>query len=168
MSARIRKAYPAESETLADIGFLAWDKDLRPLLSGAAADREVERRRLSHEVQAGLDRIILAEIDGVPVGWCSRARGRSYIPYLFVTPLLQNLGIGTLLLMRMESMLELEGFGRVQLHTLADNVRAVSFYQRQGYRILALRPEERLSRNPDPGVRLEKQLSPWRGPVGAP
>ena len=91
-----------------------------------------------------------------------------YFALLFVTPLLQNLGIGTLLLMRMESMLELEGFGRVQLHTLADNVRAVSFYQRQGYRILALRPEERLSRNPDPGVRLEKQLSPWRGPVGAP
>jgi ribosomal-protein-alanine N-acetyltransferase len=166
MSARIRKAFPAEVAALADIAFLAWDKDLRPLLSGAAADRQTEQRRLGREVQAGLDRIILAEIDGAAVGWCSRARGRSYIPYLFVTPLLQNLGIGTLLLMRMESMLELEGFGRVQLDTLADNVRAVSFYQRQGYRIMALPPEERRGRSPETGVRLEKQLSPWRGPVG--
>ena len=55
MSARIRKAYPAESETLADIAFLAWDKDLRPLLSGAAADREVERRRLSPASQPLFD-----------------------------------------------------------------------------------------------------------------
>ena len=58
-----------------------------------------------------------------------------------MTPLLQNHGIGSALLRRMESMLELEGADRVQLDTLADNVRAVNFYQHQGYQILALKSE---------------------------
>lgn len=165
MTATIRKALASEVEILADIAFVAWDKDLRPLLRGPAANRDLERRRLSHEVHAQLDRIIVADIDGVAVGWCSRARGRAYIPYLFVTPLLQNHGIGTLLLNRMESMLELEGADRVQLNTLADNVRAVSFYQHQGYRILAMRPEDQTAHNPETSIRLEKKLTPYRGPV---
>ncbi|HEY9012453.1 MAG TPA: GNAT family N-acetyltransferase [Devosia sp.] len=162
----IRKALTSEVEALADIGYAAWDKDLRPLLAGPAANRGLERRRLSHEVHASLDRIIVAELDEMPVGWCSRARGRAYIPYLFVAPLLQNHGIGTLLLNRMEAMLELEGADRVQLNTLADNVRAVSFYQHQGYRILAMRPEDQSAHNPETSVRLEKRLSPYRGPIG--
>ena len=53
--------------------------------------------------------------------------GRAYVPFLFVTPLLQNQGVGTALLQRMESLLELEGADRIQLDTLADNVRAVNF-----------------------------------------
>lgn len=165
MTATIRKALASEVEILADIAFVAWDKDLRPLLRGPAANRDLERRRLSHEVHAQLDRIIVADIDGVAVGWCSRARGRAYIPYLFVTPLLQNHGIGTLLLNRMESMLELEGADRVQLNTLADNVRAVSFYQHQGYRILAMRPEDQTAHNPETSIRLEKKLTPYRGAI---
>jgi [ribosomal protein S18]-alanine N-acetyltransferase len=165
MTAVIRKALASEIETLADIAFVAWERDLRPLLAGPAANRDLERRRLSHEVHANLDRIIVAEIDGVAVGWCSRARGRAYIPYLFVTPMLQNHGIGTLLLHRMESLLELEGADRVQLNTLADNVRAVAFYQHQGYRILALRPEDQSAHNPETSIRLEKRLAPYRGTI---
>lgn len=165
MTAVIRKALASEVETLADIAYVAWEKDLRPLLSGAAANRDLERRRLSHEVHANLDRVIVAEIEGVAVGWCSRSRGRSYLPYLFVTPLLQNHGIGTLLLHRMESMLELEGAERVQLNTLVDNVRAVAFYQHQGYRILAMRPEDQSTHNPETTIRLEKRLAPYHGAI---
>ena len=161
----IRKAVASEVETLADIGFVAWERDLRPFLSGVAASRENERRRLSKAVHELLDRTIVADVDGVAVGWCARQRGRAYIPFLFVTPLLQNRGIGTLLLRRMESMLELEGADRVQLDTLADNVRAVSFYQQQGYQILALKREGRMGPDPETGVRLEKRLMPYRGMV---
>lgn len=165
MTAVIRKALASEIEILADIAYVAWDKDLRPLLSGPAANRDLERRRMSHEVHANLERVIVADVDTVPVGWCSRARGRAYIPYLFVTPLLQGHGIGTLLLRRMETLLELEGRDRVQLNTLADNVRAVAFYQHQGYRILAMRPEDKSAHNPETSIRLEKRLSPYRGAI---
>src|SRR5690606_37224453 len=110
-----------------------------------------------------LDRTIVAELDGVAVGWCARQRGKAYIPYLFVTPLLQNHGIGTALLRRMEPMLELQGADRVQLDTLADNVRAVNFYQHQGYQILVLRSEGQPGQSAAVSVRLEKRLQPFRG-----
>ena len=161
----IRKAIPSEIETLADIAFVAWERDLLPFLHGSAASREAERNRLSAAVRDGLDRIIVAEVNEVSVGWCQRARGRAYIPFLFVTPLLQNQGVGTALLRRMESMLELEGHDRIHLDTLADNVRAVNFYQHQGYQILALKTEGQPGRDTQTSVRLEKRLDPWRGPI---
>lgn len=161
----IRKAVASEVETLADIGFVAWERDLMPFLSGAAANRQNERRRLSQAVRELLDRTIVAEVDDIAAGWCTRARGRAYIPFLFVTPLLQNHGIGSLLLRRMESMLELEGADRVHLDTLADNVRAVNFYQHQGYQILALKSAGQPGVLGSTSIRLEKRLAPYRGPV---
>ena len=161
----IRKAMSSEAERLADIALLAWDRDLRPFLSGEAASPAVEKRRLSQVVHELLDRVIVAEADEMAVGWCARARSRPYIPYLFVTPPLQNRGIGTLLLRRMESILELEGAERVQLDTLSDNVRAVNFYQHQGYRIMVLKPDGPHRSDAQSSVRLEKRLSPYKGPV---
>jgi len=67
----IRKAMPSEVETLADIGFVAWERDLMPFLSGSVA-KQNERKRLSAAVHELLDRTIVAEIDGVAVGWCAR------------------------------------------------------------------------------------------------
>jgi len=160
----IRKAILSEVETLADIGYVAWERDLMPFLNGTAAIKQNERKRLSTAVHDLLDRIIVAEIDGVAVGWCARQRGKAYIPYLFVTPLLQNHGIGTAILRRMESMLELQGADRVQLDTLADNVRAVNFYQHQGYQILVLKSEGQPGQTAM-SIRLEKKLQPFRGAI---
>ena len=161
----VRKAVASEAESLVDMAMLAWERDLRPFLSGEAASRQNEKHRLGTAIHELFDRTIVAEIDGVPVGWCARARNRPYIPYLFVTPSLQNQGIGKLLLRRMESLLELEGNDRVQLDTLSDNVRAVNFYQHQGYRILVLKREGPQGNDPHLSIRLEKRLSPWRGPL---
>jgi len=161
----IRKAVASEAERLAEIGYLAWERDLRPFLNAEQQNRQAERRRLQNAVHDLLDRTIVAERDGIAVGWCARARGKAYIPFLFVAPLSQNQGIGTLLLKRMESILELEGCDRVQLDTLSDNVRAVNFYQHQGYQILALKHEGGLGRDPQTSVRLEKRLAPYRGPL---
>jgi len=165
LNAIIRKALPGEIETLADIAFVAWERDLLPFLHGAAASRNAEKMRLTTAVHDGLDRIIVAEVNEIAVGWCQRVRGRAYIPFLFVTPLLQNQGLGSALLRRMESILELEGAERIQLDTLADNVRAVNFYQHQGYQILALKSEGLPGRETQMSVRLEKRLDPWRGPI---
>ena len=161
----IRKALANEVETLADVAFVAWERDLLPFLVGQAASRAAEKQRLASAVREGLDRIIVAEVNELAVGWCQRIRGRAYVPFLFVTPTLQNQGVGSALLRRMESMLELENESRVLLETPADNVRAVHFYERQGYHILALKPEGRDPAGPLMSVRLEKRLNPFRGPV---
>lgn len=164
-SISIRKALPAEAERLAEIGYVAWETSILPLLTESPGMRQGERRRLRMAVGEMIDRIIVADLAGIPIAWCSRAKGRSYIPFLFVAPEFQNSGLGTMLLRRMESLLELEGADRVLLETPADNVRAVRFYERQGYRILALRPDGRQGHEPFMSVRLEKLLDPYTGPV---
>jgi 2-amino-4-hydroxy-6-hydroxymethyldihydropteridine diphosphokinase len=161
----IRNAEIAEAPRLADIAFRAWQSGIFPLLHDKPGLREAERRRLSHAVTEQFARTIVAVVDGLPVGWCSRSSRRAYIPYLFVAPELQGHGLGSLLLTRMESLLELAGAERVHLETPADNVRAVRFYERQGYRILALRPDSRSIHDPFLSVHLEKRLRPFAGPL---
>jgi [ribosomal protein S18]-alanine N-acetyltransferase len=161
----IRKAEKADGRRLADIAFRAWECGIFPLLTERNGLREAEQRRLAQVVSETLSRIVVAEVDGVVVGWCSRSARRAYIPYLFVMPELQGNGIGSTLLRRMESMLELEGAERVHLETPADNVRAVRFYEKQGYRILALRPDGRAAHEPFMSVHLEKRLQPFEGEI---
>ena len=161
----IRKAETADAPRLADIAFRAWEAGILPLLSNQPGLRDAERRRLSHAVAEQLSSIIVAVVDGVAVAWCSRSKRRAYIPFLFVAPEFQGHGVGSMLLRRMESMLELQGAERVHLETPADNVRAVRFYERQGYRILALRPDGRADHEPFMSVHLEKRLRPFSGPV---
>jgi ribosomal-protein-alanine N-acetyltransferase len=161
----IRKAERVDAPVLAQIAYDAWATGILPLLKERPGMRATEERRLNHVVNETLDRIIVAEMNGIPVGWCSRARGRAYVPYLFVIPQMQNQGIGSALLGRIETMLELEGAKRVHLETPADNVRAVRFYERQGYRILALRPDGRQAHHPFMSVHLEKRLNPFDGEI---
>jgi ribosomal-protein-alanine N-acetyltransferase len=164
---QIRKAERSDIPALCRIGYEAWLNGILPLMVERPGQRATERARLEAAVVDTIERIVVAEVDDIPVGWCSRARGRAYIPYLFVDPDMQGLGIGSLLLKRMESMLELVGASRVALETPADNVRAVRFYERQGYRILAMRPDGKPGRDPFMSVHLEKALRPYAGPIGA-
>jgi 2-amino-4-hydroxy-6-hydroxymethyldihydropteridine diphosphokinase len=161
----IRKAEKADATRLATIAYRAWESSILPLLKDQPGLREAERRRLAQAVGEQLGNIIVAVIDSVPVAWCSRSKRRAYIPYLFVIPELQGHGLGSMLLRRMESMLEFEGAERVHLETPADNVRAVRFYEQQGYRILALRPDGRAVHEPFLSVHLEKRLRPFDGEV---
>ena len=161
----IRKAESEDARRLADIAYRAWESGILPLLTERPGMREAEQRRLAQVVSETLGRISVAEVDGVVVAWCSRAAKRAYIPFLFVMPELQGNGLGSMLLRRVETILELEGADRVQLETPADNVLAVRFYEKQGYRILAMRPDGRAAHEPFMSVRLEKVLSPFVGVI---
>src|SRR5688572_10676194 len=127
----IRKAEPTDGRRLADIAYRAWESGIFPLLTEQPGMKHAEPAPLAQAVAETLSRIIVAEVDGIVVAWCSRSARRAYIPYLFVMPELQWHGLGSTLLRRMESMLELEGAERVQLETPADNVRSVRFYEKQ-------------------------------------
>jgi [ribosomal protein S18]-alanine N-acetyltransferase len=162
---RIRKAEISDAPRMAELAYSAWETGILPVLTTKPGQCETERKRLSHAVGEGWPQSIVAEMSGIVVGWCSRAKDRTYIPYLFVMPEVQGHGIGAQLLNRMEAMLELEGAERIQLETPADHVRAVRFYERQGYKILAMKPDGRGNRDPFASVHLEKRLSPFRGVV---
>ena len=162
----IRKAEPADARCLTELAFEAWERGILPLLTEHPGMREAEHQRLRRAVAETLSRIVVADLDGEPIGWCSRSAKRAYIPFLFVAPEMQGQGIGSILLRRMESMLELAGATGVHLETPADHTRAVRFYERQGYRILAMRPDGRSLHEPFMSVHLEKKLHPFTGDLG--
>ncbi|SFV32001.1 Ribosomal protein S18 acetylase RimI [Devosia crocina] len=162
---KIRKAEISDAPRMSDIAFSAWDTGIRPLLDERPGQRESERTRLSQAAGMNWQNAIVATINGIVVGWCCRSPRRSYIPYLFVMPDMQGNGIGAQLLSRMEMILEMQGARRVHLETPADNVRAVRFYEKQGYHILALRGEGRRAHEPFMSVHLEKALHPIEGAV---
>jgi [ribosomal protein S18]-alanine N-acetyltransferase len=100
----IRKAETSDARRLADIAYRAWESGIFPLLTEQPGLKQAEQRRLAQAVAETLSRIIVAEVDGIVVAWCSRSARRAYIPYLFVMPELQGHGLGSTLLQRMESM----------------------------------------------------------------
>jgi ribosomal-protein-alanine N-acetyltransferase len=162
----IRKAEISDVPRMASIAFSAWDSGIRPLLDERPGHREAKRLRLAQAAGMNWQNAIVATIDDVVVGWCCRSSRRAYIPYLFVMPDMQGNRIGARLLDRMETMLELMGATKVHLETPADNVRAVRFYEKQGYHIMALRTEGRSAHEPFMSVHLEKQLAPFHGEIG--
>ncbi|QQR40640.1 GNAT family N-acetyltransferase [Devosia rhizoryzae] len=164
LSIRIRKATISDAPRMAAIAFDAWSTGILPILTPRPGQRDRERQRLSQAVGAGWPDAIVADMQGIVIGWCSRAKSRNYIPYLFVEHDMQGHGIGAMLLNRMEAMLELEGAERIHLETPADHVRAVRFYERQGYKILAMKPDGR-GHHPLMSVHLEKRLSPFVGDI---
>jgi ribosomal-protein-alanine N-acetyltransferase len=163
---RIRKAEPADTDKLAELGYRAWHDGILPLLPSAPGAKQAERHRLHQAVVELLDRIIVVDVNGQPMGWCARSKRRSYIPYLLISPEAQSQGLGAMLLKRMESIMELEGADRVELETPADNVRAVRFYEKQGYRILAMRADNAHAHLAFMRVHLEKRLNPYFGNIG--
>ncbi|MDB5505846.1 MAG: GCN5-related N-acetyltransferase [Devosia sp.] len=162
---QIRKAEKTDIERLADIAFRAWEHSILPLLGATPEMVRREKQRLHNIAAETSERIIVAELDGRAIGWCSRARNRAYVPFLFVAPEYQGHGVGTALLRRIESMLELGGATRVHLETPADNVRAVRFYEKQGYHILAMRTDGRTNEDALTSIHLEKTLHPFKGHV---
>ena len=161
----ICKAEATDAPRMALIAFAAWETGIMPLLSDGPSQRERERQRLSLAAGNVWPNSVVARLNGIVVGWCCRASRRNYIPFLFVMPDVQSHGIGAALLDRMEAMLELEGISRVRLETPADNVRAVRFYEKQGYHILSIPADARNAHDAFMSVHLEKQLHPYSGRV---
>jgi [ribosomal protein S18]-alanine N-acetyltransferase len=162
----IRHADPAEAMDLAALGYSAWEQSILPLYGDRDRSRDALLNQLAAYCQTHIEDIIVAIAGDEILGWCSRLRGRGYVPYLFVTPHLQGQGIGGLLLHRMEAIFELEGRDIVQLETPADHVQAVKFYENQGYSILAMKLDGRGAHKPFMSVRLEKRLRPYAEPLG--
>jgi len=157
---QIRKAELADVPRMSILAYEAWERGILPLMSEQPHMRESERRRLARATALAWQHAMVAMEDAAVVGWCSRIPRRNYIPFLFVAPGSQGQGVGKALLERMEMMLELEGAEFVHLETPADNVRAVRFYERQGYKIMALRSGEGDLRQSFMSVHLEKRLHP--------
>ena len=73
----IRKAETSDARRLADIAYRAWESGIFPLLTEQPGMKQAEQRRLAQAVAETLNRIIVAEVDGIVVAWCSRSARRA-------------------------------------------------------------------------------------------
>lgn len=160
---RLRQAEYGDEMDLAALAFVSWEQGILPLYKERRSSREALVDQFNIYCRDRLGDIVVAELHGEVVGWCSRLRRKAYIPYLFVAPHMQGRGIGGMLLKRMESIFELEGYAAVHLETPADHVNAVHFYENQGYNILAMKMDGTGAHKPFMSVRLEKKLKPFNG-----
>lgn len=132
----LRRARPEEAVALGDIGFAAWAASAFAVADAGRVDRE----RLLAEFRAfGVEHspaTLVAEDDGMPLGWGAREDGNQLISDLWVTPEAQGKGVGGLLLAALVDEIWTAGYPRAELETLASNQQAVGFYQRHGFGIV--------------------------------
>lgn len=141
----VRWGVPDDAQALAEIHVLAWQVGYRGLLpdslldSLAAADRLPRWRVRLAETAT---RVLVAELDGQTAGWLvigpqrdedlDRQRvGEIYAVYIH--PDFWRRGCGTALLTRAKAELCARGFSEATLWVLRDNVRAIRFYEAQGF-----------------------------------
>lgn len=133
LDATIRPARQDEAEHLGEIGFASWAGSEHGELDGGRGDRVRLRQAFIGFGVKLWPVILVAELDGAPVGWASRENSDNYVSDLWVAPYWQGRGIGARLLDAMEAEIRAGGHATAELETRAGAVRAVRFYHRQGY-----------------------------------
>jgi N-acetylglutamate synthase-like GNAT family acetyltransferase/8-oxo-dGTP pyrophosphatase MutT (NUDIX family) len=154
MPLKLRLAAPSDSTDLTDILHRAkasW---------GYPEDKMVEFRehwRISEELIQS-QHMTVAEADGVPVafsGLVVQGEDTLLIDYLFVAPEVQKQGVGDLLLTRAEDYARQNNLKRLCLES---DTNAVPFYQKRGFKTIAIRESEMLPGNEIP--LMERFLPP--------
>ena len=127
----------ADHDMVGAVGFAAW-------LSGGALDArfqsgaviEAARRAFVAYPANAKSEVIVAEIDGVVVGWIAREERPDNISDLWVNPAFHARGVGSRLLQQLIASMELEGVATQKIDTLASNVPAIGLYQKHGFKIV--------------------------------
>jgi ribosomal-protein-alanine N-acetyltransferase len=131
---RIRPARMIELDRLAAIGLAAWERGIAPLVPMQVWDRV----RLINPFRAFLrergSSIVVADLNGEPVGIAARDSGGDYISDLWVAPGREGRGVGSALLAALEARISQAGYPKARLEVLTANVRALALYRRRGYR----------------------------------
>ena len=133
MILEFRAATLGDADSVADV-YLRSRKELvacAPLVHSDEAVRDWVRQRL---IPAG--RTTLAVVDGLVIGLVAVSTGAdcSWIDHLYLLPAWVERGIGTRLLEQARS----ELLPPIRLYTFQCNQRARSFYERRGFKAIAL------------------------------
>jgi GNAT superfamily N-acetyltransferase len=81
---------------------------------------------------------LVAILDGAPCGLLTYRLTESACEIVSLDSLAENRGIGTALLSRLSDLVQAQGSKRIWLITTNDNTHALRFYQRRGFRLVAL------------------------------
>jgi ribosomal protein S18 acetylase RimI-like enzyme len=95
---------------------------------------------VSHDVihSAASIPALVAEVDDKRVGLLTYEQGDGQIEVVTLDALKESVGVGTALLVRLRELATAAGCHRIWLITTNDNLKALGFYQRFGFRLVAL------------------------------
>lgn len=140
LTIEIREAELADLELI--LGFIVQKSDFDGSLSGFTATAEKLQKTLFS--QSPLVRVLLAEVAGKAVGFAMFNASYSsllaqpclWLDDLFVQAPMRGMGVGTALLKHLAQIAESTNCGRIEWTVNAGNAPGITFYQKQGARIL--------------------------------
>jgi ribosomal protein S18 acetylase RimI-like enzyme len=138
---RIRPAEPADAHGVAGVHDAAWMEAYRGIIPGKELERMVQRRGAhwwQRAIQRG-SRIVVLDFADQIAGYASYGRNRAMsLPYsgeifeLYLKPEYQGLGLGRRMFETARRQLSNHGLTSLVVWTLAENERAVDFYETLG------------------------------------
>lgn len=137
----IRSARAGDASAIAAVHDAAWREAYYGVIPGKSLESMINRRGPTWWRSAilGGSRILVLEFDGGVVGYASIGRNRvTAIPYageifeLYLAPEYQGLGFGTRLFLAARRDLAAKGYLSTIVWALADNERALRFYENMG------------------------------------
>lgn len=87
-----------------------------------------------------LDGFVVLGEEGAIIGLCTYVLAGRDCEIISLDSLEENQGIGTALIQRVEKEAKEHGCERIRLVTTNDNLRALGFYQKRGYRLVEILP----------------------------
>jgi ribosomal protein S18 acetylase RimI-like enzyme len=142
----IRRARSDDAIEIANVHDAAWRDAYRGIIPGRELERMIARRgsRWWRSAIKRGSRISVLEFDESVGGYCSYGRNRvPSLPFqgeifeLYLAPEFQGLGFGRRLFQAACADLADYGYGSVVVWALADNERALGFYERLGGKIVS-------------------------------
>jgi [ribosomal protein S18]-alanine N-acetyltransferase len=131
----IRPATKADAGPLGPVGYAAWQKGIGRLIPESAA-RRVDSQAFIDLIDKAWPGILVADIDGIPVGFVATGSAANYITDLWVSPDFEGRGVGSKLVAEIELRIQKAGFDTVEIEVMTDNQRARDLYLRLGYSVL--------------------------------
>jgi GNAT superfamily N-acetyltransferase len=133
-----------DAADIARIDVRSWQAAYRSILPDAYLDKLSIAKRTAqwrHAIENGAPRVILAQRDDHTLGFLSWGRSRdrlkneAEIETLYIDPMHWRTGAGTLLIDEAMEAAASEGYRQMTLWALEKNERAMSFYEKQGFRL---------------------------------
>lgn len=167
MAATLRAGTAADAESIAMLHVAIWQETYRDLAPAAAREAldlamRLKRWRARLEQTDGSEFAVIAEVDGVPVGFghCGPAgeavfENRGEINSLYVDGRHGRQGFGRALMAEMTQFMMAKGYRRIGLGVVVGNDPAIAFYTRLGGHIAATYTD------PGPLWRSQNYLMAW-------
>ncbi len=146
----IRRARRADAQDIAAVHDAAWRDAYRGLIPGRELERMIARRgpRWWDAAIARGSRLLVLDFADAIGGYASYGRNRvPSLPYhgeifeLYLAPQFQGLGFGRRLFEAVRADLVEHGYSTLLVWALADNDRALDFYERLGGKLIRSAPE---------------------------